>query len=104
MIALPLGAKWQWHSTGFHGEDENTGVVPKLLSYYALDVMYNFYGKKRDRLIYLSMTESSSDNANYAPWPGSRRKAAQALRSNFRKDPPLIQQPVLRNQTNDQRR
>ena len=29
------------------------------------------------------MTESSSDNANYTPWRGSRRKAAQALRSNF---------------------
>lgn len=83
LTALPLGPKWQWQSTDFHGEDENKGLVSKLLSYYALDVMYNFYGKKRDRLIYLSMTESSSDNANYAPWRGSRRKAAQALRSNF---------------------
>ena len=83
LTALPLGAKWQWHSTEFHGEDENKALVSKLLSYYGLDVMYNFYGKKRNRLIYLSMTESSSDNANYAPWRGSRRKAAQSLRSNF---------------------
>ena len=86
LVALPLGAKWQWHSTEFHGEDGNKSLVSKLLSYYALDVVYNFYGKKRDRLIYLSMTESSSDNANYAPWRGSRRKAAQALRSNFPTD------------------
>ena len=83
LTALPLGPKWQWHSTKFHGEDDNKAITSKLLSYYGLDVMYNFYGKKRDRLIYLSMTESSSDNAKYAPWRGSRRKAAQALRSNF---------------------
>ena len=83
LTALPLGAKWQWHSTAFHGEDDNKALTSKLLSYYGLDVMYNFYGRKRDRLIYLSMTEGSSDNANYAPWRGSRRKAAEALRANF---------------------
>ena len=83
LIALPLGAKWQWHSTEFHGEDDTKALVSKLLSYYALDVMYNFFGKTRERLIYVSMTEGSSDNANYAPWRGSRRKAAQALRDNF---------------------
>ena len=83
LMALPLGAKWQWHSTAFHGEDETKALVSKLLSYYALDVMYNFFGKKRDRLIYVSMTEGSSDNANYAPWRGSRRTAAHALQENF---------------------
>ena len=83
LTALPLGPKWQWHSTEFHGEDDSKALVSKLLSYYGLDAMYNFYGKQRNLLIYLSMTESSSDNANYAPWRGSRRKAAQALRSNF---------------------
>lgn len=83
LVALPLGAKWQWYSTAFHGEDETKALVSKLLSYYALDVLYNFYGKKRDRLLFASMTEGSSDNANYAPWRGSRRKAAQVLQENF---------------------
>ena len=83
LIALPLGAKWQWRGTSFHAEDESKALVSKLLSYYALDVMYNFFGKTRDQLIYVSMTESSSDNANYAPWRRSRRKAAQALQNNF---------------------
>ena len=83
LTALPLGAKWQWLSVDFHGEDENKGLVFKLLSYYALDVMHNFYGKNRDRLIFSSMNEASSDNALYAPWRGSRREAGQALRNNF---------------------
>lgn len=83
LIALPLGAKWQWRSTSFHAETESKAIVSKLLSYYALDVMYNFFGKTRERLIYVSMTEGSSDNAKYATWRGSRRKAAQALRNNF---------------------
>lgn len=101
LTAVPLGPKWQWHSTAFHGEDTTKALVSKLLSYYALDVMYNFYGKKRDRLIYVSMTEGSSDNANYAPWRGSRRKAAQALRENFfdslEADIELDRQPMISN-------
>lgn len=101
LIALPLGAKWQWHSTAFHGEDVTKALVSKLLSYYALDVMYNFFGKKRDRLIYVSMTEGSSDNANYAPWRGSRREAAQALREHFPDSPEadvyMDRQPMISN-------
>ena len=95
LTALPLGPKWQWHSTAFHGEDDMKALVSKLLSYYAMDATYNFFGKKRDRLIYLSMTEGSSDNANYSPWKGSRRRAAQALRSNF----PAESAPVNNDET-----
>lgn len=62
------------------GPDKTPLFVSKLLSYYALDVSCNFYGRKRDRLIYASMTEDSSDNANYAPWRGARQNAAQALK------------------------
>lgn len=83
LIALPLGPKWQWASVSFHGENVRKARVSKLLSHYGLNVMHNFYGKKRQDLLYVSMTKGSSDLSHYAPWRGSRRKAAQVARENI---------------------
>lgn len=83
LTGLPLGSKWQWHSTAFHGEDGTKGALLKVLAKHAMDVYNNFYGKPKPGLLFTSMTESSSDQAMYAPWRGSRRDAARALRRNF---------------------
>ena len=75
--------------------------MTKLLSCYALDVKYNFFGKNRDRFIYISMTQGSSHSAKYAPWRGLRREAAQVLTYNFsdtsEADIAINRQPMISN-------
>lgn len=83
LTALPLGPKWQWNSTAFHGEDRKKGALLKVLAQHGLNAHNNFYGKQKPGLLFASMTESSSDQAMYAPWRGARRDAIKALQANL---------------------
>ena len=83
LTGLPLGPKWQWASTAFHGEDTDKGAMLKVLSHTALDVVSNFYNTKKTATIFSKMAEGSSDGTGYIPWRGSRREAAKHLQLNF---------------------
>jgi hypothetical protein len=72
--ALPLGPKWQFKSTAYHGEPKGA-VKARLEAAGAGRARANFFEMPaRERSLYVAMLVKSSDKSWYAPAKGLRRR------------------------------
>jgi hypothetical protein len=84
---LPLGPKWNWRIPAHHAEDENKARLLAVFSKWARDPEANFRLPKVN-LLFVKMSEGSSDNAVYAPTRGRRRVAVKAAQAVLASEPP----------------
>lgn len=84
---LPLGPKWNWRIPGHHAEDENKGKLLAVFSKWVRDPAANFRVPKPN-LLFVKMTEGSSDNAVWGPSRGRRRQAVAAAKALPASQPP----------------
>lgn len=84
---LPLGPKWNWRIPAHHAEDENKARLLAVFSKWARDPDKNFRSPKAN-LLFVRMTEGSSDNAVYPPSRGRRRMAVKAAQAVLASQPP----------------
>jgi hypothetical protein len=84
---LPLGPKWNWRVPRHHAEDENKARLLAVFSKWARDPAANFRLPKAN-LLFVKMSEGSSDHAVWAPAKGRRRVAVQAAQALLASEPP----------------
>jgi hypothetical protein len=84
---LPLGPKWNWRLAYHHAEDENKARLMAVFSKWAWDPAANFR-KPKANLLFVQMSEGSSNNAVYSPSRGRRRVALAAARALLEHEPP----------------
>jgi hypothetical protein len=84
---LPLGPKWNWRIPAHHAEDENKPKLLAVFSKWVRDPAANFRVKKSN-LLFVRMSEGSSDNAVWGPSRGKRRVAVAAAKELLASQPP----------------
>lgn len=85
--SLPLGPKWNWQLPYHHAEDENKARLLAVFSKWARDPAANFQLPKAN-LLFVKMTEGSSDHAVWGPSRGRRRVAVKAANALLASAPP----------------
>ncbi len=68
LLPLPLGPKWQWHSTDFDGEDKRKTKAHIIEVSSPL-----FLEAHKEKVLYIAMTVESTDNPAYRPNKDLRR-------------------------------
>ncbi|WIA13152.1 hypothetical protein OEZ85_006744 [Tetradesmus obliquus] len=86
--SLPLGPKWNWRLPYHHAEDENKARLLAVFSKWARDPAANFQLPKTN-LLFVQMTEGSSDHAVWGPSRGRRRAAVKAAKALLASAPPI---------------
>jgi hypothetical protein len=84
---LPLGPKWNWRMARHHAEDENKARLLAVFSKWARDPAANFRLPKFN-LLFVQMSEGTSDHAVWAPSRGRRRVAVTAAQALLASEPP----------------
>lgn len=80
LIVLPLGNKWQYHSTEFHGEDK-TPILKSLLVNNANNPKENFL-KHKFQLLYCNLSVNSTSDPIYTAHKGIRKLALNSVKNN----------------------
>uniref|UniRef100_A0A383VCM7 Exostosin GT47 domain-containing protein n=1 Tax=Tetradesmus obliquus TaxID=3088 RepID=A0A383VCM7_TETOB len=84
---LPLGPKWNWRIPAHHAEDDNKARLLAVFSKWARDPEKNFQLPKAN-LLFVKMSEGTSDSAVYPPSRGRRRVAIKAAQAVLASEPP----------------
>ena len=77
---IPIGPKWQWHSTEFYGESKTKHL--HIFKKYCMNPKKLFYSNK-SKLLYINFTPSSTSNPFYKPHVNNRENALKDLSRNF---------------------
>lgn len=80
LFVLPLGNKWQYHSTKFHGEDKEP-IIKSLLANNAHNPKENFL-KHKSHLLYCNISIASTSNPIYTAHKDIRKLALNSVNNN----------------------
>jgi hypothetical protein len=81
IASLPLGPKWQYHSTEFFGEDK--APILDCLYRHCLNPSEEFFSSNKKELLYLNFAHSTTDNPFFHEHKNLRRIIANFYQGMF---------------------